>query len=285
MDLQPGAILGSYEIVGPLGAGAMGAVCRARDPRLGRNVAIKIVSERALLAPRALERFEQEARAASAIAHPNIVTIHEIGKVDGTPFIVMELVEGKSLRALVSDGPLPLKTLLALAVQIVDGLAAAHACGIVHRDVKPENIMVTPGGVVKILDFGIARTAMPSGGPADSTMTSPLRMTEPGTIVGTASYMSPEQARGSDVDFRTDQFSLGSVLYEMATGRVAFKRDSVAETLTAILREEPLPVRDLSPASPAPLRWIIERHRMPGLSFTPFTAIRAISTSSKACNR
>jgi eukaryotic-like serine/threonine-protein kinase len=259
LELGAGSILGSYEIVGPLGAGAMGAVYRARDPRLGRDVAIKVVSERALLAPHALERFEQEARAASAIAHPNIVTVHEIGTFDATPFIVMELVDGKSLRALLSDGPLPLKTLLTLAVQVADGLAAAHACGIVHRDVKPENIMVTPRGVVKILDFGIARATMPSGGPGDSTLTSPLRMTEPGTIVGTASYMSPEQARGSDVDFRTDQFSLGSVLYEMATGRVAFRRDSVVETLTAILREEPPPIRDLAPASPAPLRWIVER--------------------------
>ncbi|HEX7672452.1 MAG TPA: protein kinase [Polyangiaceae bacterium] len=259
MELQPGTTLGSYEIVGPLGAGAMGAVYRARDPRLGRSVAIKIVSERALLAPRALERFEQEARAASAIDHPNIVTVHEIGLVDGTPFIVMELIEGKSLRELLSGSRLPLKTLLSISVQIADGLAAAHARGIVHRDVKPENIMVTPGGVVKILDFGIARTTIPSGTPGDSTLTSPLRMTEPGSIVGTASYMSPEQARGSDVDFRTDQFSFGSVLYEMATGRVAFKRDTIPETLVAIVREEPLPVRDVSPASPAPLRWIIER--------------------------
>ena len=259
MDLQPGTTLGSYEIVGPLGAGAMGAVFRARDPRLGRSVAIKLVSERALLVPRALERFEQEARAASAIAHPNIVTVHEIGQLDSTPYIVMELVEGKNLRELLSAGPLPLKTLLAIAVQIADGLAAAHARSIVHRDVKPENVMVTPSGVVKILDFGLARPTIPSGLPTESTLPSPLHMTEPGTIVGTASYMSPEQARGSEVDFRTDQFSFGSVLYEMATGRIAFKRDSVAETLTAILREEPLPVRDLAPASPPPLRWIIER--------------------------
>ena len=200
--------------------------------------------------PRALERFEQEARAASAIAHPNIVTVHEIGQLEETPYIVMELVEGKSLRELLSAGPLPLRTLLSIAVQIADGLAAAHARSIVHRDVKPENVMVTPSGVVKILDFGLARPTIPSGLPTESTMPSPLHMTEPGTIVGTASYMSPEQARGADVDFAIDQFSLGSVLYEMATGRIAFKRDSIAETLTAILREEPLPVRDLSPASP-----------------------------------
>jgi len=259
MDLQPGTTLGSYEITGPLGAGAMGVVYRAKDPRLGRSVAIKIVSERAQLLPQILKRFEQEARAASAIAHPNIVTVHEISEFEGTPYIVMELVEGKSLRELLSGGALPLKTLLSIAVQIADGLAAAHARAIVHRDLKPENVMVTPGGVVKILDFGLARPTIPSGAPTDSTLTSPLRMTEPGIIVGTASYMSPEQARGADVDFRTDQFSLGSVLYEMATGRTAFKRDSVAETMTAILREEPLPVRDLAPASPPPLRWIIER--------------------------
>jgi hypothetical protein len=259
MELQPGTTLGFYEIVGPLGAGAMGVVYRARDPRLGRFVAIKVVSEGALLSPHALQRFEQEARAASAIAHPNIVTVHEIGQIESTPYIVMELVEGKSLRELLSGGALPLKTLLSIAVQIADGLAAAHARGIVHRDLKPANVMVTPAVVVKILDFGVARQTALHGGPADSTVTSPLRMTEPGMIVGTASYMSPEQARGGDVDFRSDQFSFGTLLYEMATGRVAFKRDSVPETLTAILREEPLPVRDLAPASPATLRWIIER--------------------------
>jgi WD40 repeat protein len=259
MSLSAGTRMGSYEILGPLGAGAMGAVYRARDPRLGREVAIKVLSERALLVPRALERFEQEARAASAIAHPNIVTVHEIGHFDSGPYIVMELVEGRSLRELLSGGALPLKTLLSIAVQIADGLAAAHGRAIVHRDLKPENVMVTPGGVVKILDFGLARPTFPSGAPTDSTLTSPLRMTEPGTIVGTASYMSPEQARGADVDFRTDQFSLGTVLYEMATGRVAFKRDSAAETLAAIIREEPVPVRDLAPASPPPFRWIIER--------------------------
>ncbi len=157
----------------------------------------------------------------------------------------MDLQPGTILGAYEVTGPL--------------GLGAAHARAIVHRDLKPENVLVTPGGVVKILDFGLARPTIASGAPTDSTLTSPLRMTEPGIIVGTAGYMSPEQARGADVDFRTDQFSLGSVLYEMATGRTAFKRDSVAETMTATLREEPLPVRDLAPASPAPLRWIIER--------------------------
>ncbi len=259
MSLPAGTRLGSYEVVGPLGAGAMGAVYRARDPRLGRSVAIKVISERALLMPGALQRFEQEARAASAIAHPNIVTVHEIGEVEGAPYIVMELVEGKSLRRLLAEGALPLRALLDIAVQIADGLAAAHAHGIIHRDLKPENVMVTPGGVVKILDFGLARPSVLSGGPTESTVTSPVRMTEPGTVVGTVSYMSPEQARGADLDFRSDQFSFGAVLYEMTTRRLAFKRDSGAETLTAIIREEPLPVRDLAPTSPVPLRWIIER--------------------------
>jgi serine/threonine protein kinase len=259
MNLAAGTRLGSYEVVGPLGAGAMGAVYRAKDTRLGRSVAIKVISERALLMPGVLQRFEQEARAASAIAHPNIVTVHEIGEVEGAPYIVMELVEGKSLRQLLSSGALPLRTLLSIAVQIAEGLAAAHSRGIVHRDLKPENVMVTPAGVVKILDFGLAGSKTPAGGPTDSTLTSPVRMTDPGTILGTVSYMSPEQARGADLDFRTDQFSFGALLYEMATGRVAFKRDSGAETLTAIIREEPVPVRNLAPASPVPLRWIIER--------------------------
>ncbi|HQR45545.1 MAG TPA: protein kinase [Thermoanaerobaculia bacterium] len=259
MNLLPGTRLGSYEVVGPLGAGAMGAVYRAIDPRLGRSVAIKVVSERALLFPSALARFEQEARAASTIAHPNIVTVHEIGEVDGVPYIVMELVEGKSLRRILADGTPPLKTLLDLSVQMADGLAAAHSRGLVHRDLKPENVMVTPSGVVKILDFGLARPFTAPGSPADSTLTSPVKMTDPGIIVGTVSYMSPEQARGTEVDFRSDQFSFGAVLYEMVTGRVAFKRDSGAETLTAIIREDPVPLRDLAPASPLPLRWIVER--------------------------
>jgi eukaryotic-like serine/threonine-protein kinase len=259
VEIRPGTTLGAYEIMAPIGAGAMGAVYRARDVRLGRGVAIKVISEKALLTPNGLQRFEQEARAASAIAHPNIVTVHEIGQVEGTPYIVMELVEGKSLRRILADGAVSLKTLLDIAVQIADGLAAAHARGIVHRDLKPENVVVAPAGVVKILDFGLARPFTAPGSPADSTLTSPVKMTDPGVILGTVSYMSPEQARGREVDLRSDQFSFGAVLYEMATGRVAFKRESGAETLTAIIREDPVPVRDLAPASPVPLRWIIER--------------------------
>ena len=237
----------------------MGEVYRARDEALRREVAIKFLPRAFASDTSRLARFEREARAACAISHPNIVVVHEIGSDNESPFIVMELVDGKSLRELLARGPIPARDLLPIAVQIADGIAAAHARGIVHRDLKPENIMVTAGGVVKILDFGLARDAPPPRAPTDTTFTSPVQMTEPGSILGTASYMSPEQARGSEIDYRTDQFSLGSVLYEMATGRVAFRRDSVAETMVAILREDPPPVRDLAPSCPAPLRWVIER--------------------------
>ena len=203
-------------------------------------------------------RFEQEARSASALNHPNIVTIHEIGSTDSTIYIAMELLEGRTLREVLHGNALPTKKLLDLAYQISDGLARAHAAGIVHRDLKPENVMVSRDGVVKILDFGLAKLVKTSDGEG-SDLPTRTQGTQTGAVMGTAGYMSPEQASGKPVDFRTDQFSLGSIFYEMATGKRAFHRSTNAERLTAIIREEVEPVAQINPAVPAPFRWIIER--------------------------
>jgi serine/threonine protein kinase len=231
----------------------MGEVYRARDPRLQRDVAVKVLRGEAVRSSERRVRFEMEARAASALNHPNILTVHDIGDHEGQPYIVTELVDGETLRGILKNGPLGTRRLLDLASQISSGLAAAHAAGITHRDLKPENIMVTRDGHVKILDFGLAKLTHPA--PAEETLTDVAR-TEPGTVMGTAAYMSPEQARGTEVDFRSDQFSLGLVLHEAATGRPTFRRASHAETMAAILREDPSP---LDPSLPAPFRWIIER--------------------------
>jgi eukaryotic-like serine/threonine-protein kinase len=258
MSLSPGARLGPYEILAPLGAGGMGEVYRARDTRLGRAVAIKVLPGEFSGDPARLQRFRNEARAASALSHPNIVTIHEIGESDSTSFIVMELVEGKSLRELLAAGPLAPRKALGIAAQIADGLARAHAAGIIHRDLKPENVIVTPDGLVKILDFGLAKLL-----PGLSDLTQAIAQenvpTRPGMILGTVSYMSPEQARGSAVDFRSDQFALGATLYEMLTGQRAFHRETAAQTLAAIIEDDPEPVATLNPKVPVPLRWITER--------------------------
>lgn len=251
--------LGPYEILAPLGAGGMGEVWRARDTRLHREIAIKVLPADLASDSRRLHRFEKESRAASALNHPNIVTIYEIGSSDATAWIAMECVDGKTLRDVLFSGALSMKRLLVLGAQIADGLAAAHEAGIVHRDLKPENVMVTPSGLVKILDFGLAkRTSQGSG--SDETSHLPTETgTSPGMIVGTVGYMSPEQAAGQPVDFRSDQFSFGSILYELATGKRAFQKKTGVETLSAILREEPEPVGAVNPQAPAPLRWIVER--------------------------
>ncbi len=259
MTLLAGTHLGPYEILAPLGAGGMGEVYRARDSRLGREVAVKILPGEVATDPGRRERFEQEARSASALNHPNILTIHDIGEADGSLYIAMELVEGKTVRELIGEEPLPARRLLHLAVQIADGLAKAHAAGIVHRDLKPENLMVSRDGFVKILDFGLAKLTEPVSQHVSALPTAVAPPTQPGTVMGTAGYMSPEQASGRPVDFRSDQFALGSILYEMASGRRAFQRKTVAETLTAIIREEPEPLAQAAPTVPAPLRWIIER--------------------------
>jgi len=259
VTLAAGTRLGPYEIVAPLGAGGMGEVYRARDPRLGREVAIKVLPASLSNDPDRLHRFEQEARSASGLNHPNIVTIHDIGSADSTFFIAMELVEGTSLRELIASGAVPIKKMLDVAVQIGDGLAKAHGAGIVHRDLKPENVMVSKDGFVKLLDFGLAKLFAAPMEQVSGMPTMVPQETQPGTVMGTVGYMSPEQASGKAVDFRSDQFSLGSILYEMATGKRAFQRATGAETLSAIIRDEPEPVERTNARAPAPFRWIVER--------------------------
>ena len=238
-----------------LGAGGMGEVYRARDTRLGREVALKLLSAEATADPERQQRFEQEARAASALNHPNIVAVYDVGVEAGAPYIVTELVEGESLRAQV--GAAGVRKLLDLAIQIADGMAAAHQAGITHRDLKPENIMVTPEGRVKILDFGLAKASATAGGSEGETVSG--LMTRPGVLLGTVMYMSPEQARGAKTDFRTDQFSFGVILYEIAVGKRPFDRASAPQTLAAILSEDPAPLAAANPRIPPPVRWVVER--------------------------
>ena len=260
MPITPGARLGPYEILAAIGAGGMGEVYRARDLKLGREVAIKVLSGATASDPDRRQRFELEARAASALNHPNILTVHDIGEAEGSLYIAMELVEGKTLRELVASGePMPTKRMLDVAVQTAEGLAKAHAAGIVHRDLKPENLMVSKDGYVKILDFGLAKLTETVSQDASVLPTAIAAPTQPGTVMGTAGYMSPEQASGQTVDYRSDQFTLGAILYEMATGKRAFQRKTGAETLVAIIKEEPEPISQTAPKAPAPVRWIIER--------------------------
>jgi len=257
--MQTGTRLGQYEILARLGAGGMGEVYRARDTRLGREVAVKALSGELAADPQRLSRFQTEARSASALNHPNIVTIHEIGQSDSTPFIVMELVDGRTLRDLLYPGAMPTRRAVALAAQLADALARAHDAGIVHRDLKPENVMVTKDGFAKILDFGLAKFSDRENGHGARQDLTVTEETRDGALIGTAGYMSPEQASGQAVDFRSDQFSFGSVLYEMLTGKRAFQRATRAETLAAIIREDPEPIAGLAPRTPAPLVWIVER--------------------------
>ncbi len=228
MTLTCGTRIGPYEVVAPLGAGGMGEVYRARDPRLGRDVAIKVL--RKGVGDR--RRFEFEARAASSLNHANILTIYDVGEEDGVPYIVSELLDGDSLRSLLGRGPLAVRTLLDIAVQIAAGLAAAHARDIVHRDLKPENIMVLRDGRVKILDFGLAK-------PADVDLCGDDTHTARGLLVGTIPYMSPEQIQGRPVDVRTDQFSLGTILFELTTGVHPFRANDRVSTMSAVARNEP----------------------------------------------
>jgi Tol biopolymer transport system component/predicted Ser/Thr protein kinase len=237
----------------------MGEVWRARDARLQRAVAIKVLPTELSRDESRLRRFEKEARSASALNHPNIVTIYDIGSADSVSYIAMELVEGKTLRELLFAGPLPTKRVLSITAQIADGLARAHDAGIVHRDLKPENVMVTKDGRVKILDFGLAKLTYTGVSNEDGTNTPTETGTGAGVVLGTVGYMSPEQASGQPVDFRSDQFSFGSILYELLTGRRAFQKKSGAQTLAAIIEQEPEPIAALNPQTPGPLRWIVER--------------------------
>jgi Tol biopolymer transport system component/tRNA A-37 threonylcarbamoyl transferase component Bud32 len=242
--------LGPYEIVENIGHGAMGDVYMARDSRLSRNVAIKVISEAEVDEARR-RRFVQEARAASALNHPNIVTIHDFGSENGLSYIVSELVEGESLRSVINRGAVPLRQLVSISTQIADALTSAHEAGIVHRDLKPENIMITRDGRVKLLDFGLAKPLVPG----DPERTLDDNATQPGALLGTLAYMSPEQARGAPPSFQSDQFSLGIILHEMATGRHPFRRDTPMETLIAIANFERPPFTP----GPVALRMLVER--------------------------
>jgi serine/threonine protein kinase len=251
-----GGRLGPYEILAPLGKGGMGEVYKARDPRLGRVVALKVLPAEFAADPERLRRFEHETRVLSGLNHPHIVTVFEVGHDDSTTYMVMELVEGKSLHSVLSSGPLPFKKLADVATQIAMGLAAAHRAGVIHRDVKPSNVMVAKDGFVKLVDFGLAKLSpleAPQVAPASSAET------QPGRLVGTLEYMSPEQARGQALDSRSDQFSLGVVLYQMATGVRPFQRGSALDTLSAILSHEPPSLSKVRPELPAPLRWVVDR--------------------------
>ena len=250
MTLAAGFKLGPYEILSPVGAGGMGEVYRARDARLGREVAVKVLPERTAGDPDALSRFHREARAIAALSHPNILSIFDFGTSDGTAYAVMELLAGESLRDAV-DAPLPPARAIDYGLQIARGLCAAHEKGVVHRDLKPENVFLTRDGTVKILDFGLAKRI--DGGPAEEVSSAPTEThaTADGIVMGTVAYMSPEQVRGEKVDARSDIFSFGSILFEMLTGKKAFHRGSPAETMAAILKEEPEIPERLIPAASA----------------------------------
>src|SRR5271166_1894354 len=258
MALTSGTKLGPYEIVSPVGAGGMGEVYRARDTRLGRDVAIKVLPEALANDADRLRRFEQEARTIAALNHPNILGIHDIGAHDGAPFLVSEFLEGQTLREKLVSGPLPVRRVIEYALGIAQGLAAAHEKGIVHRDLKPENVFVIRDGRIKVLDFGLAKLVRPEENHETAvTLTSPATL--PGMVMGTVGYMSPEQARGDPIDPRSDIFSFGAVLYEMLTGKRAFKRETSAETMTAILREEPQALNDTGWQGPLELQRILAR--------------------------
>src|SRR5450432_4886290 len=227
MPLTPGTILGQYEICSPLGAGGMGEVYRAHDTRLDREVAIKVLPETLTADPDRLRRFEQEARAAAALNHPNILAVHQMATHEGVSYMVSELLDGETLRERLKRGPIPLRKAIDYAVQIARGLAAAHDKGIVHRDLKPENLFVTKDGRVKILDFGLAKLIEPKP-QADGVGPTMSLGTEPGVVMGTAGYMSPEQVRGQPADHRADIFAFGAVLYEMLAGTRAFQRSTSA---------------------------------------------------------
>ena len=255
MPLAPGTKLAQYEIISPLGAGSMGEVYRARDSRLDREVAIKVLPELASLDPERLLRFEQEAKSAAALNHPNILAVYQMGTYLGTPYLVSELLEGKTLTETIRRGPLPLRRAIGFGVQIARGLAAAHEKGIVHRDLKPDNLFVTTDERVKILDFGLAKVIQPKESPSNLAVT----ITLPGVALGTIGYMSPEQVRGLSTDQRADIFALGAILYEMVMGKQTFQRPTSADTISAILNEEPPSIAELSPETPAALERVIRR--------------------------
>jgi serine/threonine protein kinase len=252
MTLSAGTRLGPYEILAPLGAGGMGEVYRARDSKLDRDVAIKVLPESVAADPEALARFEREAKAVAALSHPNILAIHDFGTHDDISYAVMELLEGETLRGKLDASPIPQKQAVDYALQIARGLSAAHERGVVHRDLKPENVFVTKDGHVKILDFGLAKRVEKVAPGEETSAPTASGHTQPGTVMGTVGYMSPEQVRGLPVDHRSDIFSFGAILYELLSGKRAFSRPTASDTMAAIMRDEPPELsesgRNISPA-------------------------------------
>ena len=287
MTIATGMQIGPYEILSPLGAGGMGEVYRARDARLNRQVAIKVLPASFATDEDRLRRFEQEALATSALNHPNILTVHDFGTHEGSPYIVAELLEGEELREQLNEGELTLRKAIDYAQQIASGLAAAHAKGIVHRDLKPENVFITSDGRLKILDFGLAKLR-PQTAAADSgsDVQTQKAITDPGTVMGTVGYMSPEQVRGREADNRSDIFSFGVILYEMLSGRRAFHGESMAETMTAIVKEEPADLAEINSRVPSQLDRIVRRclEKKPERRFQSSSdlgfALEALSTPS-----
>ena len=277
MAMAAGSRLGPYEILASLGAGGMGEVYRARDSRLGRDVAIKVLPSSFSQDADRLRRFEQEARAAGVLNHPNITAVYDVGAVDGAPYVVQELLEGETLRSALAGGRLSTRRATDYALQIAHGLGAAHDKGIVHRDLKPENVFVTNDGRVKILDFGLAKLTQPdSGGAPQTSLPTATAGTEPGVVLGTLGYMSPEQVRGRPADARSDIFSFGAILYEMLSGKRAFAGDSAADTMSAILKEDP-PDLSISNQSISPGLERIVRHCLEKSPEQRFQAARDVA--------
>src|SRR5467141_2971716 len=259
MPLSSGVRLGPYEILDAIGAGGMGEVYRARDTRLERTVAIKILPAQFSSDPARKQRFEREAKTVSSLNHPHICVLYDVGHQDGIDFLVMECVEGETLAKRLVKGPLPLEQVLKYGAQVADALDKAHRSGVVHRDLKPGNIMLTAAGA-KLLDFGLAKTASPLASVATLTVASPKSpVTEQGTIVGTFQYMSPEQVEGRELDGRSDIFSIGAVLYEMLTGKQAFEGKSQLSVASAILEREPTPISALKPLTPQVLEHAVKK--------------------------
>src|SRR5437870_2987388 len=255
-----GKQIGHYHVLSLLGSGGMGEVYLAEDARLKRKVALKLLPAGLTANQDRLRRFEQEAQAASALNHPNIITIHEIGQVDGLNFIVTEFIAGETLRGRMATERMDLPVVLDVAIQAASALAAAHAVGIVHRDLKPENIMLRPDGLIKVLDFGLAKLIEPQTANVNTEAPTVARVdTKMGAVMGTAQYMSPEQARGLRVDARTDIFSLGVVLYEMLAGRAPFLGETTADIISVLLHKEPQPLSTLAPDTPAQLQHIVSK--------------------------
>src|SRR4029077_3163536 len=258
ITLTAGTKLGEYEVKSLVGAGGMGEVYRARDARLGRDVAIKVLPSSLSADSDRLRRFEQEARAAAALNHPNILAVFQMGTYEGAPYLVSELLEGETLRGQIKRGRLSMRKEIDCAVPNARGLAAAHETGIAHRDLKPENLFVTKDGRVKLLDFGLAKLIQSHAGSRQSAPTL-SKPTEPGVVMGTVGYMAPEQVRGQIADHRTDIFAFGTILYEVLTGQRAFRKPTSVETMNAILNEEPVSIHVLTPAIPMALQRIVQR--------------------------